>query len=132
MRRMILSILATIVLLTGCSAGKDIELAQTEVARFHKMLDAGQFAEIYASTGTEIRQDMTEAEWAAFLSSIHQGLGTVTRANATGWNVDYDTDGGTVELVYDTQFTRGTGQETFIYKMADSKATLAGYHIKTK
>lgn len=125
-------LLAGLAMLSGCSASKDVEAAQTEVARFHKMFDAGQFAEIYATAGPEIRQGMSEADWVAMLEGVHNFYGNVAQTKNKGFNVNYNTSGSRVSLTYDTQFTRGAGEEDFVYDLADGKLTLAGWHIDRK
>ena len=125
-------LLAGIAMLSGCSANKDIESAQTEVARFHKMLDAGQFAEIYATTGPELRQDKSEADWVAMLAGVHNFYGNATETKSVGWNVNYSTGGSRVVLTYDTRFARASGQEEFVYDLNKGKVTLAGWHLQPK
>lgn len=132
MRRFMLSIVPAIALLSGCSAGQDIELAQGEVARFHQMLDSGRFAEIYTAAGPEIRNDMDQAEFVGFLTGVHNALGSVAEAKSIGWHVNYGTGGNRVTLTYDTRFARGSGQEEFVYDLAGNNAKLAGYHITPK
>jgi hypothetical protein len=123
-------LLAGLALLSGCSASKDLETARTEVARFHKMFDAAQYAEIYAMSGPEIRQDMGEAEWSAMLAGVHNLYGNVTEAKSVGWNVNYATGGSRVSLVYETKFARANGREEFVYDLGKDKVTLAGWNIK--
>jgi hypothetical protein len=128
--RMYPLLLAGLVLLSGCSAKQDVETAQTEVGRFHKMFDAGQYAEIYAMSGPEIRQDKSEVEWNAMLAGVHNLYGNVTEAKSVGFNVNYSTGGSRVSLVYDTKFAHANGREEFVYDLEGKKVTLAGWNIK--
>ena len=123
-------LLAGLALLSGCSASKDLETAQIEVARFHKMFDAGQYTEIYAMSGPEIRQDKSEVEWNAMLAGVHNLYGNVTEAKSVGFNVNYSTGGSRVSLVYDTKFAHANGREEFVYDLEGKKVTLAGWNIK--
>jgi hypothetical protein len=41
--------------LASCSAGTDIPVAEKAVARFHMMLDAGQNAQIYQESASEMK-----------------------------------------------------------------------------
>ncbi|HJQ18330.1 MAG TPA: hypothetical protein VJ859_15180 [Allosphingosinicella sp.] len=130
MRRFGLAI-ALSLLVPGCSAGRDMEAAQAEVAHFHQQLDGGRFAEIYAAAGSEIRKDMDQVRFTAFLDAVHTRLGTVRQSTIRSWNVNYGTGGNFVTLIYDTQLSHGRGEETFVYRTAGGKTQLAGYHIKS-
>jgi hypothetical protein len=131
MRRYLLPMMA-VAALSGCSAGKDMQLAQNEVARFHTLLDGGRFAEIYATAGPELRRDASEEQWVAMLTGIHNFYGNVAEAKSVGFNVNYTNGSGRVSLVYETKFARATGKEDFVYDIDDNKITLAGYHIEAK
>jgi len=128
--RMYPLLLAGLAILSGCSAGKDLETAQTEVTRFHKMFDAARYADIYAMSGPEIRQDKSETEWNEMLAGVHNLYGNVTEAKSVGWNVNYSTGGSRVSLVYETKFARANGREEFVYDLEGKNVTLAGWNIK--
>ena len=59
-------------------------------------------------------------------------LGKVAKTEMGDWKANYGTSGNFVTLNYKTAFTKGGGEETFVYTMAGGKATLAGYYIKTR
>lgn len=132
MRGFIFWLTAATLLMTGCSTGADTKLAEQEVAHFHQLYDAGRYADIYAATGPQVRRDMGQAEFLTFLAELQGRVGNVAKAESSGWKADYGTGGNMVTLTYNTVFSHGRGEETFVYAVSGGKATLAGYYIKYK
>lgn len=122
----------TAVLLVGaCSSAEDIAAAEGQISHFRQMMAAQQFGRIYADAGEELRKATTEQEMVSLLAAVDRKLGTVKSAEKNGWNLNYQTSGTFVTLKYKTQFERGSGVETFVYRMADRRALLTGYHINS-
>ncbi|GAA0320648.1 hypothetical protein GCM10009087_33710 [Sphingomonas oligophenolica] len=117
--------------LAACSAGEDVPIANKAVARFHMMLDAGQNAQIYGDSAPEMKTAASEAKLTTLLAAVHRKLGTVTKAEQTGWNDQINTGGHFVTLNYTTTYARGEAAETFVYKITDGKAQLAGYNVNS-
>jgi hypothetical protein len=67
----------------------------------------------------------------ALLAAVDRKLGAVKDAEKNGWNVNFQTSGTFVTLGFKTQFEHGRGVETFVYRIADGRALLAGYHINS-
>ena len=114
----------------GCSAGQDSAASQAAVVRFHQLLDSGQFDAIYDSTGPELKGITPKPQFVQLLDSIHRKLGAVKQSKQVGWNVNYNTSGGTVSLTYETQFASGSGTEQFVYR-SGKPPLLIGYHIES-
>ena len=117
--------------LAGCSAGTDVPVAEKAVARFHTMLDAGQNAQIYQESASEMKNAGPEAKLDALLAAVHRKLGTVKKAEQRGWNDQVTPGGHYVTLNYATTYAQGDAAETFVYKIADEKAQLVGYNINS-
>ena len=117
--------------LASCSAGTDIPVAEKAVARFHTMLDAGQNAQIYQESASEMKSATTEPKFGALLAAVHRKLGTVKKAEQKGWNDQVNTGGHFVTLNYATSYAQGDAAETFVYKIAGEKAQLVGYNINS-
>ncbi|MGE5721202.1 MAG: DUF4019 domain-containing protein [Sphingomonadales bacterium] len=126
-----LSAFAIVVALAGCSSAKDVTAAEDATAHFHRLLDAGKFAEIYTDASPELHRVTPEPRFVALLSAVHRKLGTVRRSDNQGWNVNYGTSGGFATLTYKTQFTAGPAQETFVYRLSKGQAQLVGYNINS-
>ena len=117
--------------LGACSMGADLPIADQAVTRFHKMLDAGQNAQIYRESAQEMKNAGPEAKLDAFLSAVHRKLGTVTKATRQGFNDQMNTGGHYITMTYATTYTRGEATETFVYKISDGKAALVGYNVNS-
>jgi opacity protein-like surface antigen len=125
------AILLTGLLLSACSATQDVNVAQEATAHFHEMMSAGQFEQIYAQSDASFKKATTSEDLTRLLSAVNRKLGVVKTSGSDGWNVGFTPSGTSVTLRYTTQFERGTGAETFLYRFADGKALLAGYHVNS-
>lgn len=117
--------------LAGCSAGTDIPVAEKAVARFHAMLDAGQNAQIYQESASEMKNAGPEDKLTTLLAAVHRKLGPVKKAEQRGWNDAVNPGGHFVTLRYATTYAQGDAAETFVYKIAGEKAELVGYNINS-
>ncbi|WEK00426.1 MAG: DUF4019 domain-containing protein [Candidatus Sphingomonas phytovorans] len=126
-----ITVAALLLGLAGCSAGEDIPVAEKAVGRFHAMLDNGQNAQIYQASAAEMKAAATEPKLTALLEAVHRKLGTVKKAERKGWNDQVNTGGHFITLNYATSYMRGEAIETFVYKIADGQARLAGYNINS-
>ncbi|CUS43395.1 MAG: hypothetical protein V4610_03915 [Pseudomonadota bacterium] len=52
-------------------------------------------------------------------------------AERKGWNDQVNTGGHFISLNYATSYMRGEAIETFVYKIADGQAKLAGYNVNS-
>ena len=129
MKRLAVAVLLSA--LAGCSAGTDVPVAEKAVARFHTMLDAGQNAQIYQESASDMKSTSSESQLNALLEAVHRKLGAVKKAQQQGWNDQVNTGGHFVTLNYATSYARGDAAETFVYKIAGEKAQLVGYNINS-
>jgi hypothetical protein len=127
--RQLCGLLIAAFLVTGCSSGQDLNLAQAEIERFRQLMAAQQFGQIYSEASDELKKTAKEQDMISLLTAIDRKLGPVKNAEKNGWNVNYATSGTSATLKFNTQFERGTGAETFVYRIAGGKAQLAGYNI---
>jgi hypothetical protein len=125
-------IAALVVVVAGCSMSADTKLAEEAVARFHTMLDAAQFAAIYADAADELKKVTTQDKLTALLEAVHRKLGTVKSSMRQTWNVNYHTSGTFITLTYATSYEGGDASEQFIYRLQGADARLAGYHINSE
>jgi len=124
-------LLVAAVLVAGCSSGQDLALAEAGIARFRELMAAQQFGQIYSEAAGDLKKATTEPELTRLLAAIDRKLGAVKSTAKNGWSLNYNTSGTSVTLKLNTQFERGTGAETFVYRITSGKALLAGYHINS-
>ena len=129
--RRLCGLLVAAVLVAGCSSGQDLALAEAGITRFRELMAAQQFGQIYSEAADDLKKATTEPELTRLLAAIDRKLGAVKGTEKNGWSVNYNPKGTSVTLKLKTQFERGTGIETFVYRIASAKALLAGYHINS-
>jgi hypothetical protein len=129
-RRWSVGLIAAAVL-AACSATQDFDLANAAIAHFRELMAAQQFDRIYSESADDLKKTTTEQNLTRLLAAIDRKLGPVKSVERNGWDVSYKSSGTSVTLRFKTQFERGTGAETFVYRVTGGKALLAGYHINS-
>jgi ABC-type glycerol-3-phosphate transport system substrate-binding protein len=122
----------TVLVLAACSSSKDFDLAQAEVVHFRELMAAQEFEKIYSEGSDELKKTTTVQNMVRLLGAIDRKLGAVKKATGNGWNVNYNPSGTSVTLKFKTEFEKGKGDETFVYRLAGGKALLSGYHINSE
>jgi hypothetical protein len=117
--------------LAACSTTKDVDTATAAVAQFRELMAAQKFDQIYAEGADELKKSTTEQSLTRLLDAVDRKLGAFKSAQSNGWSVNYNTSGTSVTMKYKTQFEKGTGVETFVYRISGGKALLAGYQINS-
>jgi hypothetical protein len=118
-------------ILAACSATKDFDLANAAITHFRELMAAHEFGRIYSEAADELKKTTPEQNFTRLLSAIDRKLGPVKSVEGNGWSVNYNSSGTSVTLRLKTQFERGTGAETFVYRVTGGKALLASYHINS-
>lgn len=99
------------------------------ISNFHLMFNDGQYADIYESMHSVLKQKTSKVEFVQFLSQVRSQYGkfissTVkTSTNSTDQGVDM------ITVVEETRFDAGTENEEFLFIIEDNKAILAGYKV---
>jgi hypothetical protein len=109
----------------------DTSAAEQAVPRFHELLDAGNFIEIYEKSSDDLKTSATQKDFVALLEAVHRKLGNTKSAEKIGWNVNYQTSGTFVTLNYKTAYADGNADEQFVYRLDGKVALLAGYHVNS-
>ena len=129
--RRLCALVFALVLVAGCSASQDTTAAKEQVSHFRELMSGQQFGQIYSEASDDLKKTAREQEFVNLLSAIDRKLGPMKTAADNGWKVDFNTAGTTITLSFKTEFERGTGVETFVYRMRDGRPLLAGYHINS-
>ena len=127
-----IGLLLLAVLLGGCSFGEDKDRGERAVARFHELFGASQYSELYVDTTENFREAATEAEFLEFLGAVRRKLGNVRESELTDIEVNWDGDGTSIWLSYDTAYELGNATEQFVWIMEGEKIMLDGYQIDSK
>ena len=132
-RRSAASIVAAVVsiLLAACSVSKDFDLANAAIAHFRELMTAQKFDQIYSESADDLKKSTPEPNLTRLLGAIDRKLGAFKSAQSNGWNLNYNASGTMVTLTLKSQFEKGTGVETFVYRISGGKALLASYRINS-
>jgi hypothetical protein len=117
--------------LSACSGGQDVAIADAGIAQFHAQFNAGKMAQIQEGASPEWRAAMPTPEALKFLLAVRQKLGPFQSGKQTGWNVNYSTNGTFIVVQYESKFEKGKAVETFTFRRSDDEAQLAGYNINS-
>ena len=130
MRKALLGFFVLLVL-SACSAGKDVPVAETGVADFHQKLNNGDFDTIANEASADFKAATKQDDFIKLLSVVHRKLGNFQGGKSTGWNETVATGGTTVTLNYSAPYDNGTADENFVFRIEEGKAVLLGYHINS-
>jgi hypothetical protein len=122
----------TVLLLLSCSSKEQFEMAQACINRFHELLAAKKFDQIYAEASTDLKKSTTSADFSKFLAAIDRKLGVFRTAVNKNWSINYGTGGTLVTLSDQSQYEKGSALETFSFVISNGKAMLNGYNIQSQ
>jgi|SRR5215472_8527143 len=118
-------------LLVSCSSSEDLTIVRSGIAHFRELMTAEQFGQIYAEAANDLKNSATEKQLTDFLAAVNRKLGSAKDSKDNGWAINFRTSGTVVTLTLKTEFERGSGIETFVYRVAGKDAQLMGYHLNS-
>lgn len=113
----------------GSRAFQSTRVAQQGVDRFHGQFNRSEYHEIFVEAADEFRRAGPEPETTGFFAKVHEKLGDFARSDEPKYFANVSTNGTFVTLTYRTDFTRGKGQERFIWRIDPDQARLLDYRI---
>ena len=117
------------VALASCSQPEELRVAEGAVATFHEAVRREAFKEIYAGADAELRGAISEEGFLRLMSGVTSKLGTHVRSELKGERIEPGPSVTLVILAYQSEFQRGLAFETFVFKVAERRATLGSYNI---
>ena len=107
-------------------------LSNAAVAHFHQQFNARQYEQIADQADERFAATTKRDELFAFLKAVDRKIGSAGEARLVNINVNVNTDGTFVTCVYNTDFARGKGVETFTWKKSPgAELKLYGYNIQS-
>ena len=114
----------------GCGGFvRDKEIAANAMDEFHDRFNAGDYGKIYDTADADFQKAMARADCLKFLEAVHRKLGNYKTCASEGWNTRTFNSDTSVDLRYKTTFEHGGGDESFVFRVSGTRATLRGYHI---
>jgi hypothetical protein len=127
------AVLSLSVLICGCSGiTQGTNAAKAQIVVFHQQFNAGQFDAIVSSADPQLYKGTEKSKVVDLLFVVNRKLGKVKSTKTISWRVQSFNLDTMVYVQQDTQFDTGTGTESFVYRIANNKALLVGYHIDSQ
>lgn len=151
-------VLLVCLMLMACTSSENVNGwtgTNTQVARFHQQVAAGQFDAVWNTASGELRADVPEARMTALLEKVRRTLGPAKSSRERSISMSFGSSstsvGGHLQVgstkvggllpissssswqyataTYHTEFAQGAGIEDFVYKMHGNELQLVGYRI---
>lgn len=116
----------------GRNAYRSYRIAGEAVDHFHDQLNRQDYDGIYEEASDEFRTFGSRADDGKFFASVHEKLGISGDKSPRGFHVNWRNGRTWIDQVYQTQFTLGSGEESFIWIVDHDRARLYGYHIRSE
>lgn len=122
----------TAVVVVACNFSEHRAQAESAAARFHMLLNEGEFEEIYRSASNSFRGSGSRADFVAYVEAVRTTLGQFKTSETTFVNVNSTTSGTFVTLNLNSQFDQDAAAEEFTFVITDGQALLERYNINSK
>ena len=123
---------ALLIAVLACSAVKDGKpAADSAIVEFHSRLNEEKYKEIFDASHQELKNVASEEESTKLFSAVHTKLGRVVNSTNQTWKAGTFNLTTTVQLLQNTEFEHGKGDEEFVFVIEDKKALLQSYHINS-
>jgi len=124
--------LAAIVLVSAsCGFVEGKGAAEKAVDQFHEQFNLEQYGEIYAGADAQFKGATTVAALTRYLQAVRRKIGTFKQATQANINIVSGTNGTSVTLAYESEFTAGRATEQFRYTIVNGKGILVAYNINS-
>ena len=100
-------------------------------SRLHEQLARGQAGQIYQDADPAFQTALPANTTLAFLARLRRKLGVCEYSGPTGWNVNSNSSGTFVTVVYHEQCTNGAGDETLQWSIYDGAAHLMSINVNS-
>jgi len=138
MKQSVILIPVVLLFVSGCVSIKpgyfsdDNRLAEKAVNQFHNQFNSSAFHEIFKSTHPEARATKSEVVLTEVLTGLHSTYGDVRSSVLAASKVAVvSTKERSVEMIYKTQYERGSRNEIFLFISDGAKAQLYSLGIAT-
>jgi Protein of unknown function (DUF4019) len=99
--------------------------------KFHTQLDQGKCKEIYAQASEMFKRNQREADLVDFCTKIRRKLGSTRSMQQIDWwgRPTEQASERYILIRYNTQFSKVSTQETFVWLVKNNKAELVSYAV---
>ena len=118
-------------LFCGCSSQADFQKAERATDEFHMQFAKGSYGEIYDASDGAVKTSATREQMIGMLQKINLKLGPCGDPQRQSFNVNYNTSGRFVTMVYTRKCANGQLAENFVWRIQEGKPILYGYHFNS-
>jgi hypothetical protein len=118
-------------LFCGCSSQENFQKAERATDEFHMQFAKASYGEIYDASDSAVKTNATREQMIGMLQRINRKLGPCGDPQRQSFNVNYNTSGRFVTMVYTRKCANGQLAENFVWRIQDGKPILYGYHVKS-
>jgi hypothetical protein len=129
MRRLLAVLIGVIV--CGCSSQKNFQEAERATDDFHMQMAKRNYGGIYDASGPAIRNTAARDQFVSMLQALDHRLGACGAPDRKSFNVNYNTGGAFVVMVYSRKCANSPLEERFDWRIEGGRASLHGYHYKS-
>jgi hypothetical protein len=126
-------VIAIVVAIVAWIVGKGMyhnyRISSAAVERFHHELDQADYDAIWEDGTDALRASGTRV--IKVFEMVHQKMGNSGKTNSVGFRVNWQSGGVYVSHTFDTAFSNGQGQESFVWVVEQDQARLQSYHIES-
>jgi hypothetical protein len=101
------------------------------VNRFHELLDAENYPQLYQEFDPAYREAITPEKHKAILSKLHNKFGSSKSTENTFVNVNANTSGTFVNATFRTVYANGVVTETFTWRKRGEQLRLVNFNIES-
>jgi hypothetical protein len=104
---------------------------EAATAKFHSDWNNSDWDSIIAYCDPAMFENTPEPKLRKFFAAVHAKLGNQQSAKEGVWRSNATTSGTYFLVNFDTQFEKGSGTESFTWKLYGDQAKLVGWHINS-
>lgn len=117
--------------LAACNPVANLNAGDSQVAKFHAAYARGDAGAIYAMTGPQFRATTSRAQMDELVDVVKVRLGAVRSSERTSFNINTNPAGTFTTIIMSTHFTKGDGQENFVFSGKGDEMKLEGWHVQS-
>jgi hypothetical protein len=114
----------------GCAGTAGVAAAKEEITRFHEQMNKGDITQLYQETDSEFKVGISLPSILKACAHIRQSLGEAKTSKITFASTEFGFGGQKVTLVCRTSFSKGSANESFVFRIRSGKAVVARYRVQ--
>ncbi len=123
------AVLVLLLFSLGGRTYRNYRLAAAAAEHFHEQLNRTEYNSIYEEASEDFRRSGTREDFGKVLETVHQKMGVAGKMRPLGFHLHWQSGRTLADADFNTKFTQGQAQETFVWIMQQNQLQLYSYHI---